>query len=205
MKPNRDNLVPSPGELPREMAVQAGQIFGLREVMSLPPAAREYFAQLLRNLADAVESGNGPAPEQREKQAGEASLPCTNCQDRHECKEACDRLEESLPGVTQGRGSKENSTGLHVETLRDYEHTRRSQVFREYESCKELFTSKQWEVIYLYYSQGLTQKEIATETRKRRSAVSGLIKRARGIKDKHFEQQRQTFVNLYKDEMRNSA
>ena len=185
--------------------VQAGQILGFREIVSLPAAAREYFAQYLRNLADAIESGNrSPSGEQQGGTKG-AESPCTNCQYRSECKEPCEKLEAFLPSVTAGRGSKENTTGLRVETLKDYEHTRRLDILQEYQSCKEHFTAKQWEVICLCYGQGLTQEQIAIATGKKRSAISGLLGRATDAKDRHFEQMRKEFLTVRKKQMRNDA
>lgn len=199
------NLVQGSTTLAGSIAVQAGQILGLRQVMSLPPAAREYFAQLLRSLADSIESGNGSLPGGQELGGKETESPCVDCQYRGECKEPCDKVTDFLPGITAGRGSRENTTGFHVGTLKDYEHTRRLDIFQEYESCKELFTAKQWEVICLYYSGGLAQGEIATATGKKRSAVSGLLSRAKHAKRRNAEQMRKEFVALRKGQMQNSA
>ena len=177
----------------------------LAEVLCLPPAVREHFAQFLRNLADAIESGGQPLSECNSASSQKVASPCTDCKDKCERKEPCAKLEAFLPSVTQGRGCKENTTGLHVETLKDYTSTRRLEIFQQFQSCDAPFTDKQWKVICLYYGEGLTQDQIARTTGKKRSAISGLLKRARDLKKRHFEHMREKVFVLRKEQMRNHA
>ena len=194
MKAKAENLVQSSNAQAKEMPVQVSQIFGPREVMSLSAAAREYFAQFLRSFADTIEFGNGSLQWRQKIEPKGTESPCEDCQDRSKCEKACKRLESLLPSVTKGRGSKENMTGLHVETLKHYKHTRQLEIFQEYQSCKDLFTERQWDVLCLYYDKGLTQKEIAEATGKKRSAVSGLLGRARNAKTRHLGRMREEYL-----------
>ena len=201
MKAEANNLGQGPTAQAEEMPVLAGQIFWLREVLGLPPAAREYFAKTLRSLADLIESGNGSVPAGQKVGNRENESPCLECRDRNQCEKPCDKLAKHLPGVTGGRGCKENTTGLHVETLKDYEQTRRLEIFQQYQDCKDIFTGKQWEVIWLYYGKGLTQDQIAETTGKKRSAISGLLSRAKQTKKKHDEQMREKVLALRRREV----
>ena len=130
--------------------------------------------------------------------AKEAESPCIDCEYRSECKAPCDKLIGLLPGITAGRGAKENTTGLYVETLKDCEQTRRLEIFKQYQFCDAPFTDKQWNVICRYYEQGLSQDQIALATGRKRSAISGLLKRARDLKKRRFEQMREELFKLRK-------
>ena len=205
MNTEAKNLVQGSTALAGGIVVQVGQLLGLGEVTSLPPVAREYFAQLLRSLADTIEFRNNPLPKRHKVGVEATANSCPNCQLWGECNGLCDKVDHLVSGTAKGRGHKENITGFHVETLKDYTHTRQLRIFQEYESCKELFTDKQWEVICLYYSEGLTQEQIATATGKKRSAISGLLSRARDAKRKNAEQMRKEFLALRRGQMQNSA
>ena len=205
MKTEIENLVQGSTAQAEEMPMQEGQIFGLREVISLPAAAREYFAQYLRNLADAIESGNRSPSGERKVVAKGTESPCKECNDKCEGKEPCEKLEAFLPSVTAGRGSRENTTEFHVDSLKDYKSTRQLEIFQQYQFCDAPFTDKQWNVIRLYYEQGLSQDQIALATGKKRSRISGLLMRARDLKKKHSEHMREEFLTLRKKQMRNDA
>jgi len=113
----------------------------------------------------------------------------------HPEQESCDisfqKVRQHLPGIHQGRSRRENLTGLHADTLHEVKDRRRFDVFVQYEACREIFTSAQWEVIYLYWNQGLTQAEIAESLGLKRSAVSGRLARAAAGKQRHDRRMRQ--------------
>ena len=101
------------------------------------------------------------------------------------CNLCQDDLCKTLLRANQGRGKRENLTGLYIDTLQPMQKISYSDIFDQYESCKEIFTPLQWEVIYLYYSQGLTQEQVGTQLGKTRKAVSGLLQRAKARKAEH--------------------
>ena len=96
-----------------------------------------------------------------------------------------DELCKTLPRANQGRGRRENLTGLYIGTLQPMQKIWHSDVFDQYEACKEIFTPLQWEAIYLYYSQGLTQEQVSIRLDKTRKAISGLLQRAKARKAEH--------------------
>jgi len=118
-------------------------------------------------------------------------LPCRTCEKKLTCRGACNDLKHFVPGIHQGRSSRENLTGLYPDTLYEVRDRRRFDVFAQYEACREVFTSAQWEVIYLYWNQGLTQAEIAESLGLERSAVSGRLARAKLRKQQHDRRMRQ--------------
>lgn len=113
---------------------------------------------------------------------------CNSCPDKETCTEPCDDVRKALPKVNQGRGRHENLTGLHPETLQEVERLRISEIFHEYEKCKEIFTPKQWLVIYLYYDERMTEEQIAGLLGKARTTISDLLNRAKRKKDQHEKQ-----------------
>jgi len=114
---------------------------------------------------------------------------------KHPEQEAWDspfrEVRQHLPSLHQGRSRRENLTGLHIDTLHEVKDRRRFDVFAEYEACREIFTSAQWEVIYLYWNRGLTQAEIAESLGLKRSAVSGRLARAKLRKQRYDRRMRQ--------------
>jgi len=96
-----------------------------------------------------------------------------------------------VPSIYQGRGRRENLTGLYETTLHEVEDRRRCDIFAGYQACREIFTPSQWEVIYLYWNQGLTQETIAKTLDVKRSAVSGRLTRATAKKEQHDKRMRQ--------------
>lgn len=103
--------------------------------------------------------------------------------------------DRDLPTLHQGRSRRENLTGFYSDTLTEVEKGRRLDVFAEYEACREIFTPHQWQVLYLYWNEGLTQAEIATSLGLKRSAVSGRLNRAKARKQQHDERMRQERID----------
>lgn len=116
---------------------------------------------------------------------------CTEYPEQEACDSPMQAARQPLPSIYQGRSRRENLTGLHIDTLHEVKDRRRFDVFAEYEACREIFTSAQWEVIYLYWNQGLTQAQIAESLALKRSAVSGRLARAAAGKQRHDRRMRQ--------------
>ena len=110
---------------------------------------------------------------------------CDSCEKKSTCTKLCDQVLKVLAGLNSGRGRRENKTGFYPATLEPIQKIWHSDVFDEYESCKDIFTSLQWEAIYLHYSQGLTQEQVGTKLGKTRKAISGLLQRAKARKAEH--------------------
>lgn len=120
----------------------------------------------------------------------------------------CDKLYEQykaiLPSVTKGTGreitinldfdkfEKHNSQHSSIgqagtsksiqDKLKTINRIRYLDIFEEYVKIKAEFKTKQWEVIYLYYHDGLTQQQIGKRLDKSRTAISGLLCRAKDKK-----------------------
>ena len=78
----------------------------------------------------------------------------------------------------------------------EVERGRLADVYQEYEACKHLFRKRQWLAIQLFYGEGKTQQEIATLLRITRSAVCGLLSRARKRKAQHDRELRAEQFNV---------
>ena len=59
------------------------------------------------------------------------------------------------------------------------ERLRLQSLFEQYEACRERFTTGQWRAVCLRFRDRLTEAQIASVLKKGRSAVHGLLKRAR--------------------------
>jgi len=64
------------------------------------------------------------------------------------------------------------------------------EAFEQYKACQDDLTRKQWQVVQLYYSEGLSQTEISSCLRKSRSTISDLLRRARERKEAHLRRLR---------------
>ena len=116
--------------------------------------------------------------------------PCDICNERGQCTDSCDQLNDLLPGLYEGKGRHENLTGFHPDTLQVKERIRREDIFEKYKLWKEDFTKNQWLAIEMYYGECMTEKEIAQKTGKSRSTINGLLNRAKKIKEKRDEKLR---------------
>ena len=59
-----------------------------------------------------------------------------------------------------------------------------------FEACPECFTKKQWEVVCMYYRDGMTLAEIASCLGKATSTICGLLSRARESRKRYFKKLR---------------
>lgn len=125
--------------------------------------------------------------ESKQMEAIESS-PCNICIDRNTCKIPCEKLKVLLPAVNQGRGMRENLTGLYLYTLTETERIRSHDILSQYEICKEDIRTAQWEAVCLRYGQDLTLKQIGEKLGKAPSTISGLLQRAKVAKEKYFRQ-----------------
>jgi len=132
--------------------------------------------ETLTNIAQAL---NNPVGDNK------ISSPCNSCPTRNQCSEPCGKLNKLLPSVSAGRRRQENSTGLYEQTLQEVNKNRLTDIFEQYKACKEIFSTKQYEVIYLFYHDGKSKNEIARLLNKTHSTVNGLFKRAEKEKEKH--------------------
>ena len=116
-------------------------------------------------------------------------LPCNDCHNPQDC-ESCYRWNALLPALNQGKGRRENLTGLHVGTLQGKERIRRRDIFEQYELWKDDYTQAQWEVIEMYYNQGMSEQQISKILGKKRSAINGRLNRARNKTEERQKQLR---------------
>lgn len=68
------------------------------------------------------------------------------------------------------------------------ERQRLRAIFEQYEACQDSLTAPQWTVVCLRFLDCLTEREIARRLGRSRSAVNGLLQRAK--KEKDVEQRR---------------
>lgn len=99
-------------------------------------------------------------------------------------------LNTLLPKIHQGRGHREYLTKQNIDNLPSLNKITFSDIFEQYESCRHILTRKQWHAVCLYYRDGKTEEEIAKETDKARSSVSGLLVRAKRRLQEHNKQMR---------------
>jgi RNA polymerase sigma factor (sigma-70 family) len=131
------------------------------------------------------------------------SLPCDACARMSTCTSACAAINSQLPKPYQGRGHRENLVGLYSQTLsNNYERTRRSEIFSEYKKCQIIFSPKQWEVISLYYHEGLSEPQIAKHLGKKPNTISDLLNRARKRIETHRREYREELYKLKGEQRR---
>lgn len=106
-------------------------------------------------------------------------LPCDFCEKRASCQSLCEKAEAVLSNVHQGKGRRENLTEFHDDTLQGKETVRRKDIFEKYALWKSDFTARQWAIIELHYQDGLTENQIAKKVGKVRTAINGLLNRAK--------------------------
>lgn len=136
----------------------------------------------------------------------EPSSPCHTCAQKPDCTVPCDAVEAQLPKLHQGRGHRENLTGLHPQTLsNNYERTRQSEIFSQYKKCQIIFSAKQWEVICLYYHEGLSESQIAKHLGKKPNTISDLLNRAKKRIETHRREHRKELCKLRYGQRRNST
>ena len=125
-------------------------------------------------------------------------LPCGSCTHAAKCKEPCDRLNVLLPGPSEGKGCRENLTGLYPDTLQENERMGSNNIFKQYELWEDDFTKHQWAVIELYYRECMTEEQIAKKLGKARSTVNGLLNRAKKRKEERDKQLRRETREQFK-------
>jgi len=118
--------------------------------------------------------------------------------DKESTTEQYKKTHNASSGLHHGRGRKENLTGFFPETLQEAKNRRQIDVFEQYQACKEIFTSEQWEAIYLYWKCGRSQAQIAEHISRKRSAVSGRLTRAAAKKQKHHKKMRKERLEYLK-------
>lgn len=132
---------------------------------------------------------------------GSEQLSCDTCKERLGCKTPCDKVKAILASLQKGKGRHENLTGFYPETLQAKERVRREDILEKYKLWKDDFTEKQWAVIEMYYGECMTEKEIAQRTGKVRTAINGLLNRAKKTKEERDEKlRRETREQMKKNE-----
>jgi len=124
--------------------------------------------------------------------------PCQSCKKKESCSEPCERLNSLLPKINSGKNNHEKNAGFNINTLQEIEKTRLTDLFEQYQACKQIFTKKQWSVIYLSYHDGKTQSQIAIQLSKSRKAVSGLLIRAKQKMEDYYVQLRREKADYLK-------
>ena len=102
---------------------------------------REIFCQLLPSLEKLVLVAREFCG-----QNTAASIPqlCESCDERESCSEPCEKLNSVLPKINSGKNNREKKTDYYPTTHREIEKIRLTDLFEQYQSCKEIFTNKQW-------------------------------------------------------------
>lgn len=154
------------------------------EVFSSFPIVERWLA-LVRELL-----GHGGADERtgtEEAHAGASSL----VQMLREC--ASNSVETAVaPSVIR------NPERLPIEVLPTDidERLRLQSLFEQYETCRERLTPGQWRAVCLRFRDRLTEGEVALVLEKSRSAVHGLLKRARLRKEAYGRERREEGFHL---------
>ncbi len=102
---------------------------------------------------------------------------CSRCPIFSQCLKVCDLIENVIPSMEKGRVDAEDLPRLYmgirtVNVLLDNIH---------------LLTSRQQQVVQLYYRESLQQQEIADRLKVTQQAVADALVRARRAVGKHFE------------------
>jgi len=108
-----------------------------------------------------------------------ATPSCSACAKRETCKEPCNRIADILPGEFEGRGHREHLCGIQPNRDTDDHRDTTGDRFFIFQNNAHLFTPKQWRVVYLYYSEGKTETEIAKSLGICPAAVSERLKTAK--------------------------
>ena len=137
------------------------------EVLSSLPIVERWLA-LVRELL-----GHGGASERTgvgEAHTGASSLAEMVC----ECASNSAETVAVFPTI-------HNPERLPIEVLPTDidERLRLQSLFEQYETCRERFTPGQWRAVCLRFRDRLTEEQVASVLKKSRSAVHGLLKRAR--------------------------
>ena len=148
--------------------------------------------------------------------------PCDGCYKRDICRKPCDTLNSHLPPAYGGESGRERKIKFDFDLFQDNDTADSdnpidtepkkakgsifknvpkiafSDIFEEYEKCKSVFTKKQWEIVGLYYREGMTITEIAKQLGKGTSTVSDLLVRARKQKEEYDKNKLWEFFDLKK-------
>ena len=119
---------------------------------------------------------------------------------------ACDEREFSadaevvalLRTAQEGRSGRTPGRLTPVEELDDHraKRWRRPGAFEAFEACQDRLTRPQWRVVCLFFRDGKSQSETAALLGTSRSAVSGLLTRAKQRKDRYYRQLRAEQTHL---------
>ncbi|MBN2267676.1 MAG: sigma-70 family RNA polymerase sigma factor [Candidatus Babeliaceae bacterium] len=129
--------------------------------------------------------------------------PCDNCDKRASCETLCERVESMLPGALSGsyvlnntygdlidkmsEGDDSDEDGMsHNTNLKTVKVPMPEAIFKLYEGCQNIFTPKQWRVVYLRFKEGMQNVEITKELGMTQSSVSDMLKRARQKMEQHY-------------------
>ena len=200
-----DDVAGTRGGSSRSESLSAGLVGEFRDLLgkhtdllSAPRDLCEALAARLRRLADAITSLRHQSDDEAQHVVNTrgSEATCATCEEEPVCEKPCPAVLAQLPGIHAGRGRKENASGLYEESLKKRGIRNRPDIFHEYKKCEDIFRSKQWDVICLHYRDGLDQAQIAARLGKSRSAISGLLTRARKRKKKHDEKLRAEYFRL---------
>jgi len=153
-----------------------------------------------------------------QKPALSTSLPCKSCPKSGMPHDPCERLEAYLDGVYRGKLHGETTFGVNLDevlaqkagsgqedgdetarkrdrgTFRRFRKVEPFDAMESYKPCWHLLSHKQREVVHLHYGKRKRNSEIGVLLDKKPSTVSGLLKRAKKIKEEYdAEMRRQEF------------
>lgn len=146
---------------------------------ALLPAVEEWVALAATLLRQARDVGGqakaGDGEQQARALAGAIEDGATD---------ATETLDHAAPTIRKADGVPIAALPTDID-----ERERLWSIHEAYEACRERLTSDQWPAVCLRYRDGLTQAQIAIVLKKSRSAVHGLLERAR-IRKEIFQRER---------------
>jgi hypothetical protein len=150
-------------------------------------------------------------------------LPCSFCPKNGIPHEPCERLGVYLDGPYRGRLHGETTINVNLDETRDrdtasgqgdgdelvkkndrgtFRSMRKVESFdpmESYKSCWHLLSHKQQEVVQLHHGEGKRKSEIAMLLDKKPNTISGLLNRAKKIKEEYDLKMRRQELKLQRE------
>ena len=149
---------------------------------------RPCLEELLQRIHRFVQDSQGPAG-----QFDTDASPRYQTWTDEEVKELLNSEQRRKAPVTEG--SVYSIEDIDVEQA---ERLRRTDIFEHFRACQIIFTSKEWEAIYLYYGRGQCDAEIAEILGIGRKAVTNRRRRAEKRKAMYDHQELEAKLRLLK-------
>lgn len=127
--------------------------------------------------------------------ATDAEISCTSSERRRESSHHPDPLRKEIESLLASEGARfhQRTAGpappVEESTAHCASRIHFGDIYQQYEECKTELTPRQWQAVYLRFHVGLTQEEISIKLKIRRSAVCGLLGRAKRTLDAYRREQ----------------